>query len=91
MVVKSPIELAREMTEAIQRQNEVRQIKPALDFVKPRFGVNMKDLKAKEIVEMMGGSYEEDPRIAGKYMSKMSYQQSKLFHPGYLDKVESTQ
>jgi len=51
----------------------------------------MKDLKAKEIVEMTGGIYEEDPRIAGKYMSKMSYQQSKLFHPGYLDKVESTQ
>jgi len=65
-----------------------------MELIKPRFGVKLQDKSpnSRKTEPTMGGSYDTNPEIMGRKMSKLSYVLSHKtagFTPGYLEKVET--
>lgn len=89
---KEALQEAREMTDALIQRYLGTEIKPALENIRPIYGVSLKDLNEKPVIadELTGGKYESNPEL-GRKMSKLSYIKSfkNGLQPGYLEKVES--
>ena len=81
------------MTDALMKRYLGSEIKPALENLKPIYGVSVRDQNKKPIIEdeKTGGKYESNPELLGRKMSKLSYVKSfkNGLQPGYLEKVES--
>ena len=76
----------KEMTEtAILKYTEKRiDAKEALNYIKPLYGVHLKDKvpegkapTAAPSIDVDGGSYYENPILQGRKMSKLTYTESK--------------
>jgi hypothetical protein len=90
--MKEALAEAREMTDVLIQRYLATEIKPALENIRPIYGVSLKDLNEKPVIadELTGGKYESNPELSRK-MSKLSYVKSfkNGLQPGYLEKVES--
>lgn len=90
--MKEALAEAREMTDVLIQRYLGTEIKPALEKIRPIYGVSLKDLNKRPVIseELTGGKYESNPDI-GRKMSKLSYVKSfkNGLQPGYLEKVES--
>ena len=82
------------MTETLMKSIKKPDLSNNIEIMLPKYGVKISDVSPKPQIkeELYTGTYEANPEILGRKISKLSYVASfpHGMTPGYLEKVEST-